>query len=67
MSDSSYLEIYSVTNGKPVQLRHSVNRRDMIKARFLGHNLCKGILNKLEVGQVGNRCASKERIAIIKS
>ena len=41
-----YLEIYSVTNGKPVQLRW--NRRDMIEARILGHahNACKGILNK---------------------
>ena len=53
----SYLEVYSVTNGEPVQLRQ--NRRDMIKARFLGHNACKGILNKLEAGQVGNRCASE--------
>ena len=45
VSDGSYLEIYSVTNGKPVQFRQ--NRRDMIKARLLGHNTCKGILNKL--------------------
>ena len=29
----SYLEVYSVTNGKPVQLRQ--NRRDMIEARLL--------------------------------
>ena len=64
-SDGSYLKIYCVTNGKPVWLRQ--NRRDMLKARFLGHNTCKGVLNKLEVGQVGNRCASEERIAIIKS
>ena len=35
MSDGSYLEIYSVTNRKPVQFRQ--NRRDMIKARLLGH------------------------------
>ena len=42
------------------------NRRDMIKAIRLGHNACKGILNKLEAGQVGNRCASEERIAVIK-
>ena len=45
MSDGSYLEIYSVTNGKPVQFRQ--NRRDMIKARLLEHNACMGILNKL--------------------
>ena len=45
VSDGSYLEIYSVTNGKPVQFRQ--NRRDMIKVRLLGHNACKGILNKL--------------------
>ena len=57
MSDGSYLEVYSVTNEKPMQLRQ--NKRDMIKARFLGHNACKGILNKLEAGQVGNGCASK--------
>ena len=38
VSDGSYLEVYYVTNGKPVQLRQ--NRRDMIKARFLGHNAC---------------------------
>ena len=41
----TYLLTYSVTNGKPVQFRQ--NRRDMIKARLLGHNACKGILNKL--------------------
>ena len=59
VSDGSYLEVYSVTNGKPVQLRQ--NRCDKIKARFLGHNhnACKGILNKLEAGQVGNGCASE--------
>ena len=45
VSDGSYLEIYSVTNRKPVQFRQ--NRRDMIKARLLGHNVRKGILNKL--------------------
>ena len=65
MSDGSYLEVYSVTNVKPMQLRQ--NRRDMIKARLLGHNACKGILNKLEGGHVGNRCASEERFAIIKT
>ena len=52
MSDGSYLEVFSVTNAKQMQLRQ--NRRDMIKARFLGHNACKGILNKLEAGHVGN-------------
>ena len=68
MSDGSYLKIYSVMNGKPDSDRTELrkNRRDMIKARLLGHNACKGILNKLEAGQVGNRCASEERIAIIK-
>ena len=45
VSDGNCLEIYSVTNEKPVQFRQ--NRRDMIKARLLGHNACKGILNKL--------------------
>ena len=33
---------------------------------LLGHNACKGILNKLEGDQVGNRCCSEERITIIK-
>ena len=32
MSDDSYLEIYFMTNGKPVQLRR--NRPDMIEARL---------------------------------
>ena len=36
-----YLEIYSVSNGKPLQLKQ--NRRDMIEARLLGHNACTGI------------------------
>ena len=49
VSDGSYLEVYSVMNWKPVQLRQ--NRRDMIKARLLGHNASKGILNKLEASQ----------------
>ena len=39
VSNGSYLETYSVTNRKPVQLRQ--NRRDMIEARCLGHNACK--------------------------
>ena len=43
VSDGSYLEMYSVTHGKPVQLRQ--DRRNMIEARLLGHNACKGILN----------------------
>ena len=69
MSDGSYLEIDSVTNRKPDSDRTELrqNRRDMIKTRLLGYNACKGILKKLEVGQVENRCASEERIAIIKS
>ena len=37
-SDNSYLEIYSVTNGKPVQTRQ--NRPDMIETRFPGDNAC---------------------------
>ena len=39
----------------------------MIKAILLGHKACKGILNKLEAGQMVNRCASEESIAIIKA
>ena len=69
MSDGSYLEIYSVSNGKSDSDRTYLrqNRRDMIKARLLVHNACKGILNKLEADQMVNRCASDESIAIIKS
>ena len=60
MSDGSYLDIYSVKNGKPVQLGQ--NRRDMIEARLSGHKACEGILNKLEADQVGNRCASDAQL-----
>ena len=68
MSDGGYLEINSVTNGKSDSDRTELrqNRRDMFKARRFDQNACKGILNKLEAGQVGNRCTSEKRIAIIK-
>ena len=33
----------------------------MIEARLLGHNECKGILNKLEAGQVGNGGSPQNR------
>ena len=39
------LEIYSVTNRKPVEM--SKNRRKVAKARFLGNKLSKCVLNKL--------------------
>ena len=45
-SDSSNLEIYSVTNRKPMQI--SKNRCNAAKARNLGNNPSKSsILNKL--------------------
>ena len=40
MSDGSYLEVYSVTNGKPVQFRQ--NRRDMIKSETFGPQRVQG-------------------------
>ena len=44
-SDSSNLEIYSVANRKPMQLRK--NGRDVAKTRFLSNDPGKCILNKL--------------------
>ena len=44
--DSSNLEIYSVTNRKPVEI--SKNRRNVAKARFQGNDSSKCVLNKLQ-------------------
>ena len=51
VSDGSYLEIYSVTNRKPVQFRQ--NRRDMIKARLLGHTIRVQGCSEQAVGEIG--------------
>ena len=64
-SDSSNLETYSVMNRKPVEI--SKNRRNVAKARFLGNDPSKCVLNKLQASQIRNRCASKERFTVIKS
>ena len=64
-SDSSNLGTYSVTNRKPVELRK--NRRNVAKARFLGNDPSKCVLNKLQASQIRNRCASKERVTVIES
>ena len=63
-SDSSNLETYSVTNRKPVEI--SKNRRNVAKARFLGNDPSKCVLNKLQASQIRNRRASKERVTVIE-
>ena len=45
-SDGSNFEIYSVTDRKPVEI--SKNRRNMAKARFLGNDPSKCVLDKLQ-------------------
>ena len=64
-SDSGNLEIYSVTNRKPVDI--SKNRCNVAKARFLGNDPSKCVLNKLQASQIRNRCASKERVTVVES
>ena len=64
-SDSSNLVIYSVTNRKPVEI--SKDRHNVAKARFLGNNPSKWVLNKLQASQIRDRCASKERVTVVKS
>ena len=64
-SDSSNLETYSVTNREPVEF--SKNRRNVAKARFLGNDPSKCVLNKLQASQIRNRCASKERVTVFES
>ena len=64
-SDSGNFEIYSVTNRKPVDI--SKNRRNVAKARFLGNNPSKCVLNKLQASQIRNRCDNKERVTVVES
>ena len=64
-SDSSNLVIYSVTNRKPMEI--SKNRRNVAKARFLGNDPSKCVLNKLQASQIRDRCASNERVTVVKS
>ena len=52
-SDGGNLEIYSVTDRKPVEI--SKNRRNVAKARFLGNDPSKCVLDKLQASQIGNR------------
>ena len=63
-SDSSNLETYSVTNRKPVEI--SKNRRNVEKARFLGNDPSKCVLNKLQASQIRNRCASTKIVTVIE-
>ena len=64
-SDSSNLVIYSGTNRKPVEI--SKDRRNVAKARFLGNDPSKCVLNKLQASQIRDRCASKERVTVVES
>ena len=61
----SNFELYSLTNQKPVQVNQ--NRCDVTVTRFLSNNMGKGILNKLKVGQIFCRCASKKGIAVVEA
>ena len=54
-SDGGNLEIYSVTDRKPMEI--SKNRRNVAKARFLGNDLSKCVLEKLQASQIQNRCS----------
>ena len=64
-SDGSNFEIYSVTDRKPVEIRE--NRRNMAKARFLGNDPSKCVLDKLQASQNRNRRASQERVTVVAS
>ena len=45
----------------------SKNRRNVAKARFLGNDPSKCVLNKLQASQIRNRCASKVRVTVVES
>ena len=64
-SDGSNLEIYCVTDRKPVEI--SKNRRNVAKTRLLGNDPSKCVLDKLQTSQIRNRCASKERVTVVES
>ena len=64
-SDGSNFEIYSVTDRKPVEI--SENRRNISKARFLGNDPRKCVLDKLQASQNRNRRASQERVTVFES
>ena len=64
-SDGSNFEIYSVTDRKPVEI--SKNRRNVAKARFLGNDPSKCVLDKLQASQIRNRRASQERVTVVES
>ena len=64
-SDSSNLLIYSVMNRTPVEINK--DRRNVAKARFLGNDRCKCVLNNLQASQIRDRCASKERVTVVES
>ena len=64
-SDGSNFEIYSVTDREPVEI--SKNRGNMAKARFLGNDPSKCVLDKLQASQIRNRRASQERFTVVES
>ena len=64
-SDGSNFEIYSVTDRKPVEI--SKNRHNMAKARFLGDDPSKCVLDKLQTSQIRNRRASQKRVTVVES
>ena len=62
-SDGSNFEIYSMTDRKPVEI--SKNRRNMAKARFLGNDPSKCVLDKLQASQIRKRRASQRRVTAV--
>ena len=64
-SDGINLEIYSVTDRKPMEI--SKNRRNVAKARLLSNDPSKCVMDKLQVSQIRNICASKERVTVVES
>ena len=64
-SDGRYIEIYSGTYKRPVEI--SKNRRNVAKARFLGNDPSKCVLDKLQASQIRNRRASQERVTLVES
>ena len=64
-SDGSNFETYSVMDRKPVEI--SKNRRNMAKARFLGNDPSKCVLDKLQASQIRNRRTSQERVTVVES
>ena len=41
--------------------------KEVESRRFLGNDPSKCVLDKLQASQIGNRCASKERVTVVES